>query len=206
MNAHSLYFQDMARIIDESKIEKIRQAAIQLVVSEGFGGASVSKIAKTAGVAEGYLYRYHASKTDLINSILHESLTTIMDQIEALLLEDQPLAKIVEKTVSLLFDLAANDAPRMKFIYVLLSDYNFSLDEIIRSRTIDICTRIHARGQAAGHLSAGTQPEDIYLMSVSFPIQFINHRLKGYFGNTDLDDAACEKVSRISLKALTINI
>lgn len=206
MNERSLILksQKMARTVDETKIEKIREAAIQLVVSEGYGGASVSKIAKLAGVAEGYLYRYHASKNDLINSLLRESITRLMNQIEALLEQNRPVAEIVAETVKILFALATRDTPRMKFIYVLVNDYNFAVDEALRIRTIDICSRIQRRGTEAGDLAADIAPEDIYLMAVSAPIQFINQRLKNSFGQTELDDAACQKAINMTIKALTV--
>ena len=49
----------MARIIDDGKIQRIREATIALVVQNGYGGASISSIARRAGVAEGYLYRFY---------------------------------------------------------------------------------------------------------------------------------------------------
>lgn len=195
----------MARITDDSKIEKIKEAIIKLVVSEGYGGASVSKIAKLAGVAEGYLYRYYSSKNELITSLLHTCMTTLMDEIEALLEEGQSMCRIVEETVKILFKLASEDTPRMKFTYVLLNDYNFSLDAEMRNRIIDICTRIHSRGEAEGVLRISTQPEDIYIMAVSYPIQFINHRLKGSFGTTELNVALRDKVTQTCITALTTN-
>ena len=62
MNDHSLIkLIIMARQIDETKMHRIKEAAVQLVVENGYGGASILMIARKAGVAEGYLYRFYAS-------------------------------------------------------------------------------------------------------------------------------------------------
>jgi len=54
----------MPRLVDETKMHRIKDAAIELIVKNGYGGASISSIAKKAGVAEGYLYRYYNGKQD----------------------------------------------------------------------------------------------------------------------------------------------
>jgi len=64
----------MPRIIDETKMLRIKEAAIELVVKNGYGGASISAIRKKAGVAEGYLYRHYNGKQDLILDLLYSQM------------------------------------------------------------------------------------------------------------------------------------
>jgi len=43
----------MARLVDEKKIKRIREATIELVVQNGYGGSAKSSIASRGEVAEG---------------------------------------------------------------------------------------------------------------------------------------------------------
>jgi len=59
----------MARPLSEEKREAILVAAAELVASLGTG-APTAKIAAAAGVAEGTLFTYFATKDDLLNELL----------------------------------------------------------------------------------------------------------------------------------------
>lgn len=63
MNEYSFI---MAKQIDITKIEAIKTATIKIVVTHGIAGASISLIAKEAGVSDGYLYRHYSGKRELI--------------------------------------------------------------------------------------------------------------------------------------------
>jgi len=204
MNEHSL-IKKMARAIDESKIEKIKEATIQLVVEQGYGGASVSKIAKKASVAEGYLYRHYKSKSDLIFDLLDKSMTALISQFEETIKQSTDLIEILENTVRILFEYTRNDMMRMKFMFVLMNDYNFSIAEELRQRTIEVCQQVIAVGRSKNQIDESIVEEDVYLLSISYTIQFINHRLKNFFGNTELDEEAVQKVLGICKKAMCKN-
>jgi AcrR family transcriptional regulator len=48
------------------------QAALELIAEQGFHGAPMSQIAERAGIGVGTIYRYFASKDDLINALYIE--------------------------------------------------------------------------------------------------------------------------------------
>jgi AcrR family transcriptional regulator len=63
----------MARTVgsDGSKTEEaIRRAAIDLIAAHGFEAVTLRDLAARVGIQAGSLYRYHASKTDLLASIM----------------------------------------------------------------------------------------------------------------------------------------
>jgi TetR/AcrR family transcriptional regulator, repressor of fatR-cypB operon len=198
----SIHSYIMARIIDETKIERIKEATLYMVVSKGYGGASISEIAKQAGVAEGYLYRHYKSKADLVNDLLFYHVNEIMDKLEKLLDNQYSVKEIFEHLTRGLFDLAINHPVRIKFLYVLMHDYNFKVQEMQRQRIFNLCSRVKEMGQKSGEIRKDIDEEEIYLLSVAYPIQFINLRLKNFFNLTQLGENELQKVSKIYLNLI----
>ncbi|HPH16334.1 MAG TPA: TetR/AcrR family transcriptional regulator, partial [Bacteroidales bacterium] len=185
-----------------TKLERIKLAAIELIVSNGYGGASISKIAKMAGVAEGYLYRHYPSKQELVKDLLRSNLNQIVETLEQSQKESEELTKIFEIVIRLFFNFAKTEPHRIKFLFALMNDYNFVIDEEIKSKIIYQCIAIKKIGLAHNQLDPQISEEDIYLFGVSYPIVFINHRIKNYFDTSELDEDAIQKVLRIVIKAL----
>lgn len=57
------------RTRDENKEQLVRQKALELIVSQGFEGFSMQKLAKAAEVSPATLYIYYKDKEDLITRI-----------------------------------------------------------------------------------------------------------------------------------------
>lgn len=57
------------RTRDESKVNLVREKALEMLVKEGFNGFSMQKLAKAAGVSPATLYIYYRDKDDLITKI-----------------------------------------------------------------------------------------------------------------------------------------
>ncbi len=85
MNVHS----DQERRPEElgPKAEAILSAALQLFVADGFHNTPVPKIAKTAGVAAGTIYRSFPSKEALVNVLYRRCKRRLMTT----LFEDLPI-------------------------------------------------------------------------------------------------------------------
>jgi TetR/AcrR family transcriptional regulator, multidrug resistance operon repressor len=60
------------RIRDEHKEQVVKQKALELLVSQGFEGFSMQKLARAANVSPATLYIYYKDKEDLIMSIGRE--------------------------------------------------------------------------------------------------------------------------------------
>jgi AcrR family transcriptional regulator len=54
---------------DEKKYNRIKQSAIDLIVSDGIAGASMSKIAKKANISASTIYVYFENREKMINDI-----------------------------------------------------------------------------------------------------------------------------------------
>ena len=59
----------MAREKETNKEDRIFEAALRIVVQQGFAGLKMSEVAKKAGVATGTLYLYFETKEDLIDKL-----------------------------------------------------------------------------------------------------------------------------------------
>jgi len=77
MNIHLSLPRMRAR--DENKIEALREKAIEMIVSEGFDGLSMQKLAKAANVSPATIYIYYKNREDLLNQLfnhVHRIFTT----------------------------------------------------------------------------------------------------------------------------------
>lgn len=63
------------------KEQKILEAAIQVFGEKGFSAATTSEIAKSAGIAEGTIFRYFKTKKDILHSILIHTLQLLSGSI-----------------------------------------------------------------------------------------------------------------------------
>lgn len=192
----------MARIIDESKMERIKAATLEMVVLKGFGGASISEIAHKAGVAEGYLYRHYKGKTDLVNDLLFTNLNHLIQKLESLLDNHHALSEIFEQLTRILFELANQHPERIKFLYVLMHDYNFKIQEEQREKIISLCSRVKEIALKSGEVAPEIDEEEIYLIGVAYPIQLINLHLKNFFNQTNLGEEEIKKVLNIQLNLI----
>jgi TetR/AcrR family transcriptional regulator, repressor of fatR-cypB operon len=200
MNEYSLII--MARIVDETKIERIKEATIEMVVSKGYGGASISEITRLAGVAEGYLYRYYKSKSELVNDLLYQSLNEVADKLEKSLDSEHSIKEILGQLIRMLFESANKHPEKIKFLYVLMNDYNFKIQEGQINRIHGLTKRVMDIGHASGEISKLIDEEEIYLLGVNYPIQFINLRLKGFFKQATIGEPEIDKVLRVCLNSI----
>jgi AcrR family transcriptional regulator len=192
----------MARSIDQTKIDRIKESTLQMVVSKGYGGASISNIAKAAGVADGYLYRFYKGKTELINDLLFTGVNQITSQLETQLEQPYDSYNLIEKTIRAIFSVATTHPVWIKFLYVLMHDYNFNIQEEQRLHIVKLCRQVKEIGLKLGQLRDSVTEEEIYLMCVVYPIQLINLRFKNFFGQTQISENEIQNTINICVNSL----
>ncbi len=73
------------RTKDYDKQHRIKEAMVQLILREGINGASISKIAKEAGVSPATIYVYYSNKEEMLSEVFrecsHESYDYLMQRI-----------------------------------------------------------------------------------------------------------------------------
>lgn len=172
----------MPRLVDETKMDRIKNAAIELVVEKGYGGASISSIARKAGVAEGYLYRDYTGKQDLIEDLLYSRINILIEKLESLIDTCSETHEIIQLLYQKIFNIAIEYPDHVKFIHVLMHDYNFQISAEQRKKIKELSSKVLLKGIENKEINAEINEEDIYLMAVVYPIEFINMRMKNFFG------------------------
>lgn len=97
---------DPANMNLPEKEQKILQAAIKVFSEKGFSASTTSEIAKSAGIAEGTIFRYFKTKKDILRAVLIQALNLISGQlviksIEKILLDshDKDLRTVLKEII-----------------------------------------------------------------------------------------------------------
>ncbi|WP_321370892.1 TetR family transcriptional regulator [uncultured Draconibacterium sp.] len=168
----------MARITDQTKIERLKQSTMKLVVDNGFGGASVALISKDAQVASGYFYMHYKGKYELVNTILQEVYSEVFGMFEKLIGQGEPFHVTIENIIRHFVELANKEPIRVKFLYVLTNDYNFVIDKHIQGNTQMLLEKLMEMGRSRNELDKTLIVSDLYLILIITTIQFINQKYK----------------------------
>ncbi|WP_319231430.1 TetR family transcriptional regulator [Draconibacterium orientale] len=168
----------MARITDQTKIERLKQSTMKLVVDNGFGGASVALISKDAQVASGYFYMHYKGKYELVNTILQEVYSEVFGMFEKLIERGEPFHVTIENIIRHFVELANKEPIRVKFLYVLTNDYNFVIDKHIQENTQMLLEKLMEMGRSRNELDKTLIVSDLYLILIITTIQFINQKYK----------------------------
>lgn len=79
-----------------NKHSKIIRAATKVFAKKGFFNARISDIAKEAKVADGTIYLYFNNKFDILLSIFEQEIGSLIDQVNALLSQEDDPQKMLE--------------------------------------------------------------------------------------------------------------
>jgi len=193
----------MAKRTDPSKMDRIREAAVEIISRHGILDCSVASIARQAGVSVGYLYRHYPGKGELINDLLQDALNTITRQIDSLMEKTDDIRRIVADIVAFLLENAADHPARYRFLIMLLNDLSVEIDPDIRRKITEIGHRLIETGKKNDGLRADISIDDLYLALVGIPMQYLASRYKFGFedGHTDAGRLT-DKIIKVSLSAI----
>lgn len=192
----------MAKIINVDKINRIKEAAMELVVKNGYGGASISAIATKADVATGYLYRFYPGKYELVTDLLNTQLKDIAEEIETMLEKETTVELVSERLIDYFFQQAEERPFHIRFIYILVAEYKFKMGEIERERILSLCRRMLKSAHTSGEVNKKYREEEIFLMLVIYPIEYINLRFKKFISQKSLSNEDKKRIHRLCINAL----
>ena len=81
--------EENKRIRQLSK-EKIRTAAMEIFIKQGYYATSISDVAKNAGISKGLLYNYYKGKEDLLSEMVHARINEVVKVMEGALTFETP--------------------------------------------------------------------------------------------------------------------
>lgn len=162
---------------------------MKMVVEKGFGGASAVLIAKNAKVSAGYFYLHYNGKYEMVNSLLHTVYDEVISKLKELVEKGTSFMDIIEILVGHYFSMAQASPIKMKFLYVLLNDYNFRIDAEVKASVFEFISIVKSIGIKAGVLDQNLTDDDLYMFLVLNPIQFINQMYKKSEGKVELTQA-----------------
>ncbi len=100
------------------KKEKILSAALELFANDGFNATSTSKIAQKAGVSEGLIFRHFDNKKGLLNAIMGEAESRLMELFTPMMQEENP-KKIIEMYIEMPFSVDESQRSFWKLQFML---------------------------------------------------------------------------------------
>lgn len=68
----------------EQRLEKILEAATQIFLEEGYGSATIGKIAREARIAKRTIYQYFGGKDKLFGAVIHRLSNTVLSSFPSL--------------------------------------------------------------------------------------------------------------------------
>jgi AcrR family transcriptional regulator len=144
----------------EARPGEIVQAALQVFLERGFAAATVSSIAKQAGVAKGSVYLYYPSKEALFRAAIEELTGKGIGYIGELAKRDAPAEELVRELVLAAADLLGTE-PVPAVIQLVIASSHAMPDiaaiwhETVPSPVIRTLASIIVRGQERGEIVVG---------------------------------------------------
>ena len=84
---------------DDAKQNSIKRAVVQIVLNEGMHGASISKIARAAGVSPATVYIYYENKDVMLRDIYHEYAEEIFSTLTRLVSDDMTAETFIRTVI-----------------------------------------------------------------------------------------------------------
>lgn len=192
----------MARLIDVSKIERIKKACIDVSVAQGIENTSVSKIANTADVSVGYLYRYYISKEELIKSIFSGLFQQTVNEVTRLTQEYKSVKDIVKGFLMFVFENCNTEPNKALFLLKLMTDYSFKMGHKEKDILNDISHEILKMGKNTGEINSSIDKELLYTLLIGSTYFFINMRKREVFSGDRLTEKDADKITELYMKAI----
>lgn len=125
---------------EEDTRTKILQAALQLFAKRGFDGTTTKDLAKSAGVAEGTLFRYFASKKAILIEVATAGWVEILTELLTELSEMESYKAVSQVMRRRMFNMRKNS--NLMRVCFVEAQYHPELKENIQAEVIDKMTDV----------------------------------------------------------------
>ncbi len=198
MNIHLLIMRET----DFDKLSKVKVTALKTIVEKGYHGATISVIAKKAGVSDGYLYRHYANKNELVKSLFIESMQHFHNLFFQLIDNENSIKSILAKSFQFLADTTSETPEITAFIFIMDHDHNFEFPKIVKENFVKVGQKLWTKGIHTNEISDKRSIEEVLAISFGLPIKMLELRRKNIITNNPLSPKDIENMVEISLNAL----
>ncbi len=101
---------------DDRKLQSIKQAVLKLILSEGLQGASISKIAREAGVSPATVYIYYDNKDAMLQDIYQEYQQQVRNFLRDRVRQDMTGEQFIETIVKSYYTFINNNGEIFYFV------------------------------------------------------------------------------------------
>jgi TetR/AcrR family transcriptional regulator len=181
------------RISDEKR-KRVLESAKGAFARYGFAGTNVNRVAKTAGISVGALYKYFRTKEDLFLAIIEESHAFLEDTLNRIFDSEPDFFGKVEALLRVAIR-SAQDDPDLIRLYVACTTEELAplaeqLSGRIESLSAARYTRMVADAVAAGQIRGDVDPaatawllDDLFLtVQFSYASSYYRDRLQVFVG------------------------
>lgn len=152
--------------IRDSRREEILRAALRVFAERGLKSATVSDIAREAGISHGLLYHYFASKHALIDALFDQKIDRLRAISAEAVATDGSVATRLERALELMIVEAESDPDLALFVTQAMTSR--SLQESTRERLVEHArsalsqlAKLIAAGQQTGEIADDASPEEL---------------------------------------------
>lgn len=156
-----------------------------------------------AGVSEGYLYRHYSGKKELVDYLLNTRIKEVGESILGHMEIHEESKTILEKLLNGICDMGKDNPFQIKFLYVLMNSYNFRISDEMREFMMYTCLMIVEMGRKQGVVDKDIRLDHFFTMVIIYPIQYINLRLKNFFGKEGFNQEDRESLISFCLNAVS---
>lgn len=195
----------MARKIDPTKIEKIREAAIEMIVEYGYMGASIASIAKRAGVSTGYMYRHYNSKEELIQELISNNFRKYDHELKEILNMQGSIYHMIEIFIRKIFTISRSEPIRAKFAATLALESGTRFENIVKynEKTLQpIFKHVLEKGKEENDFFKEISERELAIIMLSLPLIYINRSLGDSIKSENLTKSVEDIIVRMCLNAL----
>ena len=170
------------RLKDEDKQRRIRDAMVRLILREGIDGASVSKIAREAGVSPATIYVYYDSKEAMLSEVFRDCAHQSYRYLTERLSPDMSAGAAIEAVVRGYYDFSTEHEDVFSFVEQCSRCPTLASQVCEQDCSCDLFSSIHAY-QRRGELR---QCSDWTLGAMLFsPVRFLAMNRQAMAGESE---------------------
>lgn len=192
----------MLKKLTEEKLSEILEAGISEFADKGLGNASMSTIAKRAGISVGVLYKYYENKDDFFHACIRRCISELDQFLRDLCAQEKKPLQYAEALISSAqqFSRQHRDYIRLYLEVTRTTDREQAahLAREIEGMSARLYTEIVQRAQEAGNVRCDLDPRLfaffmdnlLMMMQFSYCCPYYQERFKLYGGEGVLQDCA----------------